>query len=83
MLDADDQQPGDLDEQITTIFSKLPRDLEIWRHLSSRFHLDLLCGFFMEEGDEGLTISPVSLRLLGERSVELGFCIYAPSAPDE
>ncbi len=33
----------------------------------------------MEEGDEGLSISPESLRLLGERSIALEICIYAPT----
>ena len=83
MLEADDQQPGNLDEQIKSIFTRLPDDLEVWRDLSSKFRMDLFCGFFMEVGDEGLEISPDSLRLLGERSVALGFCIYAPTGRDE
>jgi hypothetical protein len=83
ILVADDQQPGNLDEQIRVIFSKLPRDLEIWRNLSLRFKMDLFCGFFMEATDEGLEISPESLRQLGERSITLGICMYAPIGKDE
>jgi hypothetical protein len=82
-LGADDQQPGNLDEQIRSIFSRLPDDLEIWRDLSSKYRMDLFCGFFMEVSDEGLEISPDSLRLLGERLVPLDFCIYAPTGVKE
>src|SRR5260370_28441471 len=77
-LDAEDQQPGDLDEQIRSIFSRLPDDLGVWQNLASKFRMDLFCGFFMAVGDEGLEITPASLRLLGERSVALAICIDSP-----
>jgi hypothetical protein len=82
-LDAADQQPGNLDEQIKSIFGKLTDDLEIWKVLSSQFEMDLFCGFFMKETDEGLKISSESLRILGERSISLGLCIYAPMEKEE
>jgi hypothetical protein len=56
----------------------LPADLAVWQSLSSRFKLDLFCGFFMQETDEGLEVSADTLRRLGERSISLGVCIYAP-----
>jgi Domain of unknown function (DUF4279) len=82
-LQAEDRQPGNLDEQISGLLDRLPKDLAIWRGLSARFEIDLFCGFFMKETDEGLEISSQSLRLLGDRSITLGFCIYAPLGDEE
>lgn len=79
ILEAIDRQPANLDAQVAEVLDKLPDDLEIWRKLSSLFEIDLFCGFFMEGSDEGLMISPESLRRLGERGISLSFCIYAPS----
>jgi len=34
----------------------------------------------MDSADEGVTIAPHTLSALGERGIELGICIYAPSS---
>jgi hypothetical protein len=79
MLDALDRQPENVDGQITEILAKLSDDLSVWSSLAERFEIDLFCGWFMDAGDEGLTISPRSMAALSARQIELGICIYAPS----
>ncbi len=81
MLNADDRQPADLDAQIGALFARLPDDPGLWRDLSSRFVIDLFCGFFMHDSDEGIEVSPRALRMLAERSVTLALCLYAPLDP--
>lgn len=76
-LHAPDAEPGDLDGQVSHILGKLTNDLAAWKHIADRFHIDLFCGLFMEGGMEGLSISPRSLMLLGERGIELGLDIYS------
>ena len=44
--------------------------------------LDLFCGFFMKQSDEGLEVSAAALKALGERGIKLGICLYAPSLKD-
>jgi len=83
MLDAEDQAPGDLDEQVRSILDRLPADLSIWRTLSSRYKIDLFCGWFMEETNEGIEVSAKTLMRLGERAILLGVCIYAPLTNDD
>ena len=65
------------------ILGKLTNDLAIWRHIAARFHIDLFCGLFMDNEMEGLSISPESLTLLGERGIELGLDIYSDHAEQE
>lgn len=77
-LKAMDRQPEDFDGQVAEILGKLTNDLEIWRSLSRNFKVDLFCGWFMEGGDEGLSISPSTMAALSERGIELGICIYGP-----
>jgi len=79
-LRATDKEPENLDSQVAEILGKLTQDLSAWRALTARFRIDLFCGWFMEKGNEGVSISPATLLALGERGIELGLDIYAPSA---
>lgn len=81
-LRAQDRSPGDLNAQIDDIFARLSGDPAVWAQLQSRFELNLFCGFFMGGRNNGETISPAKLRLLGERGIELQLDIYTPD-PDE
>lgn len=76
-LHATDSKPQDLNAQIAEILGRLTPDLHIWAHLSSRYRLDLFCGLFLNSSNEGLCLSPQSLRALGERGIELGLDIYS------
>lgn len=79
-LAATDTEPENVNSQIGQILEKLTSDLASWRSLAGRFRVNLFCGWFMEEGNEGLSISPSNLVALGERGIELDLDIYAPSA---
>ena len=83
MLDADDQLPGNLDEQVRRVLNRMPDDVSIWQKLSSQFKIDLFCGFFMEKTNEGIEVSAKTLRLLGERSICLDVSIYAPTSEED
>jgi len=76
-LQASETAPADLDAQVSEILSKLSSDLKIWSDLSARFDVDLFCGLFMDRGNEGLGVSPQTLRSLGERGIELSLDVYA------
>jgi hypothetical protein len=78
-LDATNTEPADLDAQVNEILAKLPSDLDVWRMLCARFAIDLFCGWFMNESNEGLEISAETLSALGDRGVKLGIDLYAPT----
>lgn len=77
-LKASDAKPGDLDVQIQGIFASLTTDLSVWVELSARFQVDIFCGLFMNERNEGLEISPETLGAMGARGVTLSLDIYDP-----
>jgi hypothetical protein len=79
-LAANHQARGDVNAQISEILGKLSSDLASWRSLASRFRVEIFCGWFMEDGNEGISISPANLVALGERGIELDIDLYAPSA---
>jgi hypothetical protein len=57
ILEASDQVPGDLDAQVEEILARLTPDLSVWRDISANHSIDLFCGLFMLQGNEGLSIS--------------------------
>jgi Domain of unknown function (DUF4279) len=77
-LYATDTEPENLDDQVAELLGKLTSDLVVWSNLSTRFKIDLFCGWFMREGNEGVEISPVTLKALGERGILLGIDLYGP-----
>jgi hypothetical protein len=77
-----EQLPGDLDSQLRALLDKLTADLSVWHEISSRFDVDIFCGLFMEQGNEGLELSADTLKALGDRKILLGLDIYGPIAND-
>jgi hypothetical protein len=79
LLNATDREPEDVDGQVMEILGKLTDDLGVWNSLSQKFDIDLFCGWFMRESNEGLEISPATLAALSARGIKLGIDLYAPS----
>ena len=77
-LGAPDREPEDIDGQIREMFSQVSADVSVWRGITKKYRVNLFCGLFMSETNDGLSISPQSLALLAERGIELWFDIYAP-----
>jgi hypothetical protein len=75
-LSAADREPEDMDGQIHELISRMTSDLSVWQDIGKRFKMDLFCGLFMRESNEGFTLSPQSLLLLGQRGIKIGFDIY-------
>jgi len=76
---ADHRTPGDLDLQVSELLAGTTDDLATWLRLADRYSVDVFCGFFMKDANEGLSISPQTLQTLGERGIALGLDIYAPN----
>ena len=54
----------------------------MWRALVARYDVDLFCGWFLENSNEGVSLSPSSLLALGERGIELDVDIYGLGEDD-
>jgi Domain of unknown function (DUF4279) len=79
-LQVQDREPGDPNVQVAELLGQLTTDLQVWRDLAERFQVDLFCGWFMGESNEGISLSPETLRALGERGIELQLDIYGPES---
>lgn len=68
--------PGDLDDQIAQLLAGTTTDLSVWKQLSEKFRGNVFCGLFMEDINEGISISPSTLASMGERGLVLDLDIY-------
>lgn len=75
-LGVERRTPGNLDGQISEIFEGMNDDLAVWNDLASRYKADLFTGLFLREFNEGIDLSPQSLKQLGERGLLLDMDIY-------
>lgn len=81
-IKIDDRSPGDLDAQIANLLAPLTTDLVVWENLSSRFDADIFLGLFLHESNEGISLSPDTLRAVGSRGLELDLNIYGGAIDD-
>ncbi len=51
-----------INHQISEIFRKLPIDIEIWREINKKYDIDLFCGLFLRNVNEGVELSLESLK---------------------
>ncbi len=82
-LDAAEQQPGDVNAHVAELFGRVNNDVSAWATLFGEYEIDLFCVYFMSETGEGLEVSAETLKVLGDRGIKLGLCIYAPTKEDE
>lgn len=77
-LEAPSCEPGNLDAQIAWIFAATTGDLDVWLTITGLYKVDMFCGLFMGQWNDGESISTASLFSLGSRRIELDFDIYGP-----
>lgn len=82
-LKAQEAEPESFDSQVSSLLSRLTQDTAIWTNLGRDFQVDLFCGFFMDNRNQGFTLSIETLQALAARGIEPGFDIYAPSPEEE
>jgi hypothetical protein len=75
-LEAPESEGADLDGQLRWIFSRLTKDLKVWKLLSLRYRMDVFSGLFLKEMNRGISLSSESLKEMADRNVSLGFDIY-------
>jgi hypothetical protein len=73
-----ERTPGDFDCQIAELLAGTTLDLTIWKQLTAISHADIFCGLFLKNSNEGISISPQTLSMLGESGITLDLDIYAP-----
>lgn len=75
-LEAHETESADLDAQFTAILSRLTTDGSVWVELRGKYDVDLFCGWFMERGNEGMSIEPETMAALGTRGISLDIDLY-------
>jgi hypothetical protein len=80
---AEYAEPENLDTQIRSILLQTSDDLNIWRSLTQTYRVDMFCGIFLDSSNDGLSLSPQTLLMLGERGIDIDFDIYAAGDDDE
>lgn len=77
-LEATASVPEDVNGQVAELLSKLTTDLSVWASIADKFKVDVFCGLFMVESNEGFSLSTEAMSELASRGIEIGFVIYDP-----
>lgn len=69
-----------LEEKIELLFGKLNTNLDSWREVTRNLDTaDIFCGLFIDNWNEGFTLSQSILKKISDRNLEIGFDIYSPT----
>lgn len=82
-LTVPDAEPENYEEQVNQLLAGLTPDLSVWHQLGQRFEVDLFCGFFMDNRNQGFVLSIRTLAALTERGITPEFDVYAPTPEEE
>lgn len=66
-----------VDDGIKMLLARLPSDRAVWVSLTSTYAVNIFCGVFLASSNQGFGVSTEALRLLSDRSLEIGFDVYA------
>lgn len=75
-LEAEETSPADIDAQVANLLGRLTSDLSVWADLGDRFDVNLFCGWFMDVGNEGVSLDPSTMSSLGSRGIMLDVDLY-------
>lgn len=75
-LDAPEEM--ELEKQIAWIFKHTTKDLSKWKNIAELYGVDILCGAFMKNKNEGIYLDCEIMKKAHERNVAIGIDIYAP-----
>ncbi len=81
-LRAQETKPEDLDGQVLELLGQVTSDIAVWDALTTRFRVDLFCGWFMGSENEGVEIAPQTMLALGQRGIKLSLDIYGCDLPE-
>ena len=81
-VEVNRRSPGNLDAQVAELLAGTTENLDVWRGITARYDAEIFCDLFLDEANQGLMISPATLRMLGERGISLDLDIYY-AGPDE
>lgn len=82
VLKAAPLSPGDLDRQIAMLLATLSDDLAVWRDIAHRYNGNIFAGLFLASFNEGTSLRPQTLSMLGSRGLALGLDIYGSGEQD-
>jgi len=77
-----DSEPEAFDQQIQSLLARLTPDLQVWQSLAAEYRVDLFCGYFMSDSNQGFTLSATTVSALAARQLEIGFDIYSTEPED-
>ena len=82
-LEAAPAEPEDINAQVRWLLSQVESDPNVWESLAQQFDVDIFCGLFMQGSNDGMSLAPDVITLLGERGIPLAFDIYDAGDDDD
>lgn len=81
ILSVADVGGDEFEAALDGLLDGLPQETGFWEELTHVYYVDFFCGLFLDAFNRGLRVSPLLLKRLADRNLELNFDIY--SAPDD
>lgn len=70
------EMPGNIGTQVEKLLEGINADTSVWLQISGELKVEIFCGLFLKQSNEGLEISRATMMMLGSRGISLDLDIY-------
>ena len=83
-LESDETDQREIDQKIERLLGRLNSDEQVWISLAQDHDIELFCGLFLDNWNEGFALPRELMAELGRRCIRVEVDIYSPvnSWPD-
>jgi hypothetical protein len=67
-----------VEEKINVILARFTKNISAWAQATTNAKAEIFCGVFLDQWNQGFSLTPYLMKELSNRNLEIGFDIYSP-----
>lgn len=66
-----------IEKKIEALLGEFTKDLNVWKNVTDSINKDVFCGLFLNQWNQGFSLSPSLMKELSDRNLEISFDVYS------
>jgi hypothetical protein len=70
-----------LEKKVEALLGEFTKEINTWKRATKYIKADIFCGLFLDEWNQGFSLTPLLMKELSDRNLEIGFDVYSQPTP--
>jgi hypothetical protein len=70
-----------LEKKVEALLGEFTKEINTWKRATEYIKADIFCGLFLDEWNQGFSLTPLLMKELSDRNLEIGFDVYSQPTP--